>query len=1011
MWSKFVLVVSLCLFALPVWAMEHHTNVLFDNKGNAIKDATVSVFISGTTTPAILYSDNGVTVKANPFLTSHATNSPGAYDFYATDGVYDLVFTKAGYSFNNLLTRRLALFDITGGGAGIGGGLTSFPLSPTLGQVVIITDDSAVGACDSAGGTSVTLCRWNGSSWVKLGDGTSVGGSLSAGDIDTSAELSAIVTDETGTGPLVFGLSPTITSAQLINPAIFGTITGTISIIPDGGTVATPLTTLFGRELWVKDFGLTGQANDAVVFQAAIDAVTAAGNGILHLPCSQLNIGTSVTYSSNITFQGCGMGLSILYATSTLPLKDPMMKNVNDSPGDGVRTDKNVFFQDLTMDGAGRDYPAWDVGTQSPAMYGGLTAANARGNMLRMYSVDNGGLTRVELKNHESLGINLAGSRGIKISHSYFHDNGKVDDIASPVYVPDHSFNNLATETADIQISFSLFRANRRSAISFYPAGGGSLTNNWMEDNGESTIFGVDGKHLLIAHNYILRNTLTDITAHGIEENNCINCSFSFNTIVDVGENGISANGMIGGSIKGNTIVRPGHATVYPGGPFNFAAGRAPGDPIDTSNRSGIKLLTGNTDQVLNVDVSDNTIFDDAVSPTMVYGITINRTGTPLLPATNVNLNNNCFAGYTTAKYNFVSQAMTSSVRVKDCGTTNSVDFPVYGASVAIDNRLTNSHIIIPTNGTAFTIGDPANDAAGDLVRITIDNTFGTLGAVTWNAVYKLESIWAQPNNGEQRTITFLNDGTNLREISRTGSSGGSFDTLGGGTNISSAMTVGSGATLTYSGSGVLNASTFRGNAVVGVADGGTNLTAAADDTLMLGNGTTWIASSLPSCSNGTTSKLLYNNTTNAFSCGTDQSAGGGTTFDTIGSGTNTTMAAIVDSGASIGISGTGSITSTNFWPNLVTVNAGNSPYTALTSNATILCDTTAGARIITLPAATVKVFLTFFNMGSNTCTINRAGADTITTGVTSGSSFVLRNPGSTFWLQPDGVSIWYVGG
>lgn len=48
------------------------------------------------------------------------------------------------------------------------------------------------------------------------------------------------------------------------------------------------------------------------------------------------------------------------------------------------------------------------------------------------------------------------------------------------------------------------------------------------------------------------------------------------------------------------------------------------------------------------------------------------------------------------------------------------------------------------------------------------------------------------------------------------------------------------------------------------------------DDTTIVGNGSTLQAKTLPSCSNGTTSKLLYNSTTNEFSCGTDQDSGAG---------------------------------------------------------------------------------------------------------------------------------------
>jgi len=49
------------------------------------------------------------------------------------------------------------------------------------------------------------------------------GGGLASTDIDTSAELRTIVTDETGTGALVFGTSPTLTTPNI------GSATGSIS--------------------------------------------------------------------------------------------------------------------------------------------------------------------------------------------------------------------------------------------------------------------------------------------------------------------------------------------------------------------------------------------------------------------------------------------------------------------------------------------------------------------------------------------------------------------------------------------------------------------------------------------------------------------------------------------------------------------------------------------------------------------------------------------------------------
>lgn len=104
--------------------------------------------------------------------------------------------------------------------------VTAFPAGPTAGDTVIVTDDSSAGACDSAAGSSTSLCQYNGSAWVKLGDGTSAGGALASSDIDTSAEIATIVTDETGSGALVFATSPTLVTPALGTPAS-GTLTNT----------------------------------------------------------------------------------------------------------------------------------------------------------------------------------------------------------------------------------------------------------------------------------------------------------------------------------------------------------------------------------------------------------------------------------------------------------------------------------------------------------------------------------------------------------------------------------------------------------------------------------------------------------------------------------------------------------------------------------------------------------------------------------------------------------------
>lgn len=65
----------------------------------------------------------------------------------------------------------------------------------------------------------------------------------------------------------------------------------------------------------------------------------------------------------------------------------------------------------------------------------------------------------------------------------------------------------------------------------------------------------------------------------------------------------------------------------------------------------------------------------------------------------------------------------------------------------------------------------------------------------------------------------------------------------------------------------------------VPVTKGGTNLTTVAANQVLVGTAAdTFTAKTVPSCSNGTTDKLLFDNATQTWSCGTDQGGGSGLT-------------------------------------------------------------------------------------------------------------------------------------
>lgn len=91
-----------------------------------------------------------------------------------------------------------------------------------------------------------------------------------------------------------------------------------------------------------------------------------------------------------------------------------------------------------------------------------------------------------------------------------------------------------------------------------------------------------------------------------------------------------------------------------------------------------------------------------------------------------------------------------------------------YGTTVTPNAGAGNLCVVTATNNTAFAVAAPTNPRAGQLLTLTIRNTSGgALGAATFNAVYKM-AAWTQPGNGNSRSITFVYNGTNWVEVSRT---------------------------------------------------------------------------------------------------------------------------------------------------------------------------------------------------------------------------------------------------
>ncbi len=108
------------------------------------------------------------------------------------------------------------------------------------------------------------------------------------------------------------------------------------SITATGSGIANTLESRFGRMKYLTDYSSGfGTANDASKLQTAFDQFSTDGGGILQCHRGTFLIGTSVTIPSNIHLIGQGPGLTTFQATSTLPLKNPMLMGATGDTGLG----------------------------------------------------------------------------------------------------------------------------------------------------------------------------------------------------------------------------------------------------------------------------------------------------------------------------------------------------------------------------------------------------------------------------------------------------------------------------------------------------------------------------------------------------------------------------------------------------------------------------------------------------------------------------------------------------
>jgi hypothetical protein len=190
---------------------------------------------------------------------------------------------------------------------------------------------------------------------------------------------------------------------------------------------------------------------------------------------------------------------------------------------------------------------------------------------------------------------------------------------------------------------------------------------------------------------------------------------------------------------------------------------------------------------------------------------------------------------------------------------SGSFGFPPYAAdpftcsnAVSVERSIyynTTSHTNFFCNGTAWTaLGGMTSPVAGDFVwtgKQTWGTAAGAANAVAAGAVAGKITFEGATSDAFQTQLGVV-DPTAALEFDLPNAAAGTYPILTGAN-------------------------------VVTLAQGGTGLTTAADDTVPVSSGAAWVAKTLPACTDTGGNHLNYDQASNAFSCGT--SGGATSTF------------------------------------------------------------------------------------------------------------------------------------
>jgi parallel beta-helix repeat protein len=350
---------------------------------------------------------------------------------------------------------------------------------------------------------------------------TSVGGTVWA--INTGAVTEAkLAANAVTSGKIADG---TIDNADVNASA--GIVASKLAFTQAGtGATARTIDSKLKDVVSVKDFGAgQGGANDAVLIQAAIDAVSAAGGGTVYFPAGTYNLQAQLIFPSNVNYKGEGkQSLLKVNAASFFYIFNQASVNVS-----------NVVFDSIGFDGS-LNYPADStVYKQSYALgniairVGGVKATNIRIQDCWFNQFAGG-----------AIDINGMESSHIAIVDNYFYKGSYKQNVInirlpSDTYTDAQRVSNVRVTGNHIEICGPQYHYDpskedwtaSADAISFDSAKDCVISDNIINLSGACGIRVEESIRVTVANNKIIKPGQEGITFY----KNCYDCSCVGNTI------------------------------------------------------------------------------------------------------------------------------------------------------------------------------------------------------------------------------------------------------------------------------------------------------------------------------------------------------------------------------------------------------------------------------------------------------------------------------------------------